>query len=170
MLSLDASSILIVAGIAGGIYWLARRVALLPDTRSIEHVEMQKAAHQGNDQLERNLAALEALVSVARQESQRLEAAVARAESLEPSASRDTLAAIEDLADPEMLADDQALAETAAKLPRLPSGVVEDFFRADEKSLSIARLLDQGRTPAEISRQLKMPLGEVEFLLSLRPA
>jgi hypothetical protein len=170
MLSLDASLILIAAGIAGGIYWLVRRSALLANRRSAEQVETQEAARQSNAQIESKLAALEALVSLARKESQRLEAAIVKAQSLQLSTSRDTLAVIENLADPAMLADDQAFAKTAAKLPRLPNGVAADFFRADEKSLSIARLLDQGRTPAEISRQLKMPLGEVEFLLSLRAA
>jgi DNA-binding NarL/FixJ family response regulator len=154
MLSLIASSILMLATIALAIgAWRHRQI----DDKAKRELDGKRAE-------------LEALIASARQESQRLEAAIAKAQSLGLAAGRDTLAAIEDLADPVALDDPRALSQVAARIPQLPTGVAEDLFAADEKNLTIVRLLHQGHSAAEIARRLRMPIGEVELLLSLRSA
>src|SRR5436189_1601645 len=147
MLSSDASAILMLAGAALAVYIVLRRSSgagsavrpgaiksLLADRAQqassaeapIEvlrwQVEMHDTARELKGELDSKLSALQALVLMARQESQRLEAAIKKAESLELAAPRDTLAAIEGLADPEALSSASALAEVAAQVPQLPGG------------------------------------------------
>ena len=105
----------------------------------------------------------------ARQESQRLEAAIRRAEALALNAPRDTLAAMEALADPAALADPQPLAQLAAGMP-LPPGVRGELFEDNDRRVAIANLATAGLSPAEIARRLSLPIGDVELLLSLRSA
>jgi hypothetical protein len=129
---------------------------------------MHEMARELKGELDAKLSGLQALVLIARQESQRLEAAVAKAGSLEIAPPRDTLARIEGLADPAALASQAALADLAAQMPGMPRGIADDFFEADKKPLAIARLADRGYSPAEIADELGLPIGEVELLLSLR--
>src|SRR5262245_14080259 len=118
--------------------------------------------------LESTLGELKILVDVAHDTTARLEAAIRRAEALQ-SSGRDTLSSIESLGDPSALADANALAAIGANLRPRISDPAANIFEQDEKALSVARLQGQGLKPAEISRRLSLPIGEVEFLLSLRP-
>jgi len=121
-------------------------------------------------ELETKLGELKSLLATARDTTAQLEAAIRRAQALPPPLQQDTLAAIEGLADPTALADARSLTDLAAHLPIKASNVAADIFEQDGKALSVARLCDQGLSPADISRRLALPVGEVEFLLSLRPA
>jgi len=154
MLSLIASWILTLLAVAVAAYVVGR---------------CRRNAERLAGEVDRKLDELEALVAAARHQSQQLLAAVAAAKSLGPDAPRDLLQQIEQLADPTALDDPQAIAQVAAEV-RLPAGVADDLFAADEKTLAIARLADQGHSPAEIASALSLPIGEVELLLSLRPA
>jgi DNA-binding NarL/FixJ family response regulator len=140
-------------------------------------IEMHDTARELKGQLDCKLSALQALVALARRESDRLEAALHRAEQLDLPATasadapppRHTLAQLEALADSAALADPTALA-AAARLSDLPGGVEDNLFDSNRRSIDLARLADQGLSPAEIAHRLSLPLGEVELLLSLRPA
>lgn len=116
--------------------------------------------------LEAKLAALRALVQRAREERERLEAAIAQARQLGITVTTETLAALEGLADPEALADPRRLAELAAQLPS-PDSIPADLFARDRQLLAIATLSEQGLTPTDISARLGLPRGEVELLMSL---
>jgi hypothetical protein len=198
MLSQYASSLLMLAGVAVAVYLLMRRsgqTVLQPDSepegerfrlsapRSRDRaladapddvlrwqVEMHETARDLKAEIDTKLAALQALVILARQESERLERALLRAEGIDLTAPRDTLAAIESLADPAALADPDRLARLAAQMPALPGGLRSDLFAENDHRVAIAQLAEQGLAPAEIARRLRIPLGEVELLLNLRSA
>jgi hypothetical protein len=74
----------------------------------------------------------------------------------------EALALLENLADPEALEGERAVAEAVAALG--------NTFSRDEPSSAIASLSDQGLSAAQIAHRLRIPLGEVEFLLNLRPS
>src|SRR4051812_22237540 len=76
------------------------------------------ATDGSSGQLGDSIAALETLIDTARQESQRLEAAIEGAKSLR-QAREDSLAALEALADSAALDDPHALKRAAAGLPLL---------------------------------------------------
>lgn len=154
MLWVNASCALVLLIAALVVYFVSRRLV---------------AALALKRQLESTLGELKILVDVAHETTARLEAAIHRAESLQTPPRRDTLASIESLADPNTLADANALGTLAGTLRPRTSDAAADIFDQDEKALSVARLQGQGLKPAEISRRLSMPIGEVEFLLSLRP-
>ena len=99
-----------------------------------------------------------------------MEAAIRRAEALGLK-PRDTLAAIEDLADPAALADPERLAQLAAEMPPPPRGLRGEWFEDNDRRVAIANLASAGLTPAEIARRLSLPIGDVELLLNLaRPS
>jgi hypothetical protein len=154
MLWTTASCLLILPFAAVALYFLGRQL---------------HAAFALKRELETALEQLQAALPAAHEATARLEAAIRRAESLRTAPPRDTLASIEQLAEPRALADRSALDKLAANLSSRTSDT-ENFFEQDEKALSVARLCDQGLKPADISRRLSLPVGEVEFLLSLRPA
>jgi hypothetical protein len=204
MLAENASAILMFAGMALAIFILMRRSAtawLRPGGRSAEpkeierlhaprsrdsalgdapvdllrwQVEMHETARDLKAEIDSKLAALQALVILARQESERLQAAIQRAEkagtAFPGEEERDVLGMIERLADPAALDDPTQLAELAARLPPLPGGAAADLFDDNERTIAIARLADQGQSPAEIARRLGLAVGDVELLLSLRSA
>jgi DNA-binding NarL/FixJ family response regulator len=155
MLSLIASWVLTLVAVALAAYVVSRS---------------SQNAHKLKGELDRELKELKTLIAAARQESQRLQAAIARANSLGLAARLSTLAAIERLAEAAALDDPRAIVEVAARTAQLPAGVAEDLFEADEKMLTIARLIDQGHSADDIARRLNLPIGEVELLSSLRPA
>jgi hypothetical protein len=155
MLWVNASSVLVLLVAALTFYFVNRRLY---------------AAFALQRQLETTLDELKSLLAAAHAATARLEAAIQRAESPRAPQPPGTLAAIENLADPIALADSQFLANVAAQLPTKPTDLAADIFEQDEKALSVARLCDQGLKPAEISSRLSLPIGEIEFLLSLRPA
>ena len=124
-------------------------------------------------ELDSKLAALQALVIMARRESQRLERLLGQATdtSDESLATRpDPLAAIEGLADPAAMADPHALEKATAQSRLLPLGVPVQIWDEDRRGLNVAHLADQGHAATDIARQLGLALGDVELLLSLRPA
>jgi len=153
MFWVNASCVLVLLVAALAVYFVSRRVY---------------AALALQRRLESTLGELKILVDVAHDTTARLEAAIRRAEALQ-SPRRDSLATIASLADPSALADANALATIAADLQPQTSDSAADIFEQDEKALSVARLQGQGLKPAEISRRLSLPIGDVEFLLSLRP-
>lgn len=157
MLSAFASSILLLAGISAALAWMGRSRA----------TERRSHSYAAGDELDRKVANLQALVAVARRESRRLEAAIAKAQSPQGTALKHPLAAIEALGDAAALEDPQALQRAAAELPRI-APVADATIKDDEKTLRIVRLLDQGHSPAEIARRVGLPIGEVELRLSLR--
>jgi hypothetical protein len=163
MLSAIASSAFMFAGIGLAVCLLLRRVA-----GDREMLRAEARALKG--ELDDRLAALQEATLLARRETERLEAAIKNAQALELKSPRDTLDAIESLADPLSLADPDALRHAAAQLPPLPSDVAGDVFESDQKTLAIARLSDQGNSPGEIAHRLGLPLGEVELRLSMRAA
>lgn len=81
---------------------------------------------------------------------------------------RDFLEQIEQLGDTAALADDRAIERATREVAQLPADVSADLFTADHKLLDITRLIDNGHSLAEIARRLRLPLGEVELLASLR--
>jgi hypothetical protein len=153
MFWVNASCVLVLLIAALAVYFVSRRLY---------------AALALKRQLESTLGELKILVDVAHDTTARLEAAIRRAELLQTPPRRDTLASIEGLADPSALADANALGTLAANLRPQTSDISADIFEQDAKALSVARLQGQGLKPAEISRRLSLPIGEVEFLLSLR--
>lgn len=155
MLWLHASSILLL-GAAIATFWLLTR-------RLNDLLARQCAALTQLAGLQTDLAAL-------KDDLQQLRSALDQANSPLPPMARDTLASIESLADPATLANGRSLSDLAAQLPQIAPPHFADIFDRDKKSLTVARLQDQGLSPAEISRRLSLPIGEVEFILSLRPA
>lgn len=197
----NASSILMLAGIVLAIFFLMRGSAAgwmrsrrnANDPKEIERmlgsrsrdsaladapaevlrwqVEMHETARDLKAEIDSKLSALQALVVLARQEAERLEAAIRRAADGGiggDDAPRDTLAAIERLADPAALDDPDKLAEVAAQCPSHASATAADPFHDNERTIAIARLADRGHSSVEIARRLGRPLGEVELLLGLR--
>jgi DNA-binding NarL/FixJ family response regulator len=160
MLSPLAISILLLAGVVVAIcFWMRRsmRMACPPAAETASLAE-----------IDRKLAALRGLITLARRQTRRLEAAIAMAQSLELTTPKSKLAAIEELGNAAALEDPLALQCAAAQMTTAIASAAADSFRADEKTLRIVRLLDQGHSISEIARRVGLPLGEVEFRLSLR--
>jgi hypothetical protein len=181
VLSQHASSLLVLAGVAVAVYLLMRgagRGRLLappereetpPPKPSFNRLLTGEPACRPAG-IDAKLAALQSLADRARQESERLEAAIRRAEELALIPRADSLAVIEDLADPAALADPERLPQAAAGLPRLPHGFGGELFDENRQAVAIANLSSQGLSPAEIARRLGLPIGDVELLLNLRSA
>jgi len=192
VLSSHASSLLVLAGAIVAVYLLMRSrrqpadheapesaiksfsrdrpLAAAPAEIAQWQAEMHETARDLKAEIDTKFAALQALAILARHESDRLEAAIRRAEGLGDGAPRDTLAAIESLADPDALADPERLAEVAAQMPPLPRGLRGELFADNDRQVAIANLAARGLPPTEIARRLSLPIGEVELLLSLRSA
>jgi hypothetical protein len=131
-------------------------------------VEMHETARDLKAELDSKLAAMQALIALARRERGLLADAIARAEGGQVDVPQDTLAAIESLGDPAALDDAERLALVASQIRLLPGGTHGDLFERDRHALAAGRLADQGLSPASIAQHLQLPLGEVELLLSLR--
>ena len=122
-------------------------------------VEMHETARDLKAEIDSKLALLQSLVAMARQESERLEAAIARAERVGLSASRDALEEIETASARIVpLADDALNSERADHAAWLQASQQRQIFR----------LADLGHEPSAIAQALEMPLGDVELALSLR--
>jgi hypothetical protein len=128
---------------------------------------MHETARDLKAELDSKLSALAALVALARHERALLEATIVRRQGEGTAAPTSTLAAIERLGDAAALEDSRMLGQVAAQFSP-PDDIPADLFQRDRKSLSVARLADQGLSPASIAECLSLPLGEVELLLSLR--
>lgn len=190
MPSLDASTCLLVAGFALAIYVVLRRRRSLEPTpprrpfqslrkpRATEptkaeqpiellhwQVEMHDTARQLKAELDSKLAALQALVIMAKRESDRLEDAVRKAESLDVTPANDSLAILERLGDPAELENPHALGNAAQSLATA-SGFA-DPFAGEQMDLALANLAAKGLTTLEIARRLNLAVGEVELRLNL---
>ena len=131
-------------------------------------VEMHETARDLKAELDTKLAALQALIALARQERALLEATIQRLQQDDFDQPRGALSAMESLGDPAALDDPGRLAEVVARMPALPGDMAADLFDHDRQSLAVGRLADQGLSPACIAEHLRLPVGEVELLLSLR--
>jgi DNA-binding NarL/FixJ family response regulator len=161
MLSLSASSICVLASIALVVYLLRRPGG---------PTATQRAAFKPSPELDSKMSELRVLIHAARQEAERLEAAIETANAVALPVAGDTLAAIEGLADPAALADDAAIARVVERTPQMHPGALSDLFEQNQKTIKVARLVDEGHSTAEIARRLHMPIGEVELLVGLRSA
>lgn len=120
-------------------------------------VEMHETARELKAELDSKMSALQATIRMAREESERLEATVARAEQLGISPCADTLAAIEELNGGER--------SIGCTLPAVPmDGSTQISAHRD----AIYQLADQGLAASEIANSIGVPLGDVELLISLR--
>jgi DNA-binding NarL/FixJ family response regulator len=166
MLSQDASSILLgTAGVLG--VWLVYRWLRRSGKAAGRRSRPIEDDNEVIEKLEGYLTALEKLIAIARQEAKRLEGAIEKAKSM-GVAPRDTLGAIEDLADPAAMENPAAMTQVAAEIARKPAGAAERIFTDEEKTLKIASLVQRGYTAPQIARRLNLPVGEVELLLSAR--
>jgi hypothetical protein len=190
MPSLDASTYLLVAGFGLAIYVMlrGRRLSEPEPTRrpfasvgplierarhSVEpplellrwQVEMHDTAKELKAELDSKLSALQALVIMARGESERLEAAIRKAEALDLPTATGSLAILERLGEPAALEDPHALCEAADRVGSKP--VLADPFAGEQTDLSLANLAAKGLASQEIARRLNLPLGEVELRLNL---
>ena len=114
-------------------------------------VEMHETARDLKAELDGKIVALGILLRDAQHETQRLEAAVTRAEKLGITAEPNPLDVIEESAGPGGLAD----------------GVPQPDFVPDER---IHDLAEQGYSANAIAQELGSSLGDIELALSLRAA
>ena len=120
-------------------------------------VELYETARDIKAEIDTKLAALQAMTIAARQECDRLELLIARAQRL--NGPVDSLAAIEDLADPAAMSDPSRLQQVVDRLPP-PSRPVGPSQRR-----AIQQLSASGLAPAAIAERLGLPVGEVELML-----
>jgi hypothetical protein len=127
-------------------------------------VEMHETARDLKAELDSKLSALQTLVRLAREERERLEHAIRRAERLGLSEHRDALEQIERLADQALCEDGQALdtlpppCDTESILPEIKDSTRELIYG----------LADDGNSAREIAHHSGVPQGEVEMILNLR--
>ena len=138
----------------------ARRQSSLSDSPSEVvrwQVELHETARDIKAEIDTKLAALQALTIAARQECARLELLIARAQRLHGSV--DSLAAIEELADPAAMSDSSRLQQVIDNLPppSRPAG--------PSQRRAIQQLSASGLPPAAIAERLGLPVGEVELML-----
>jgi hypothetical protein len=133
-------------------------------------VEMHETARELKGELDSKLAALQALVIMARQESERLEAALARLQAAEMSPRHDLLSRIGRLAEEAQMANPDALSAMSEALPKASTGISPTLFDRDRLADDIYRLADRGLPASDIATHLQLPVGHVELVLSLRPA
>jgi hypothetical protein len=190
MLSQHASTYLIISAFALAIYVLLRRrrplesewkprrfesirpLAEGKDDRAEKplellrwQVEMHDTARELKAELDSKLSALQALVIMAKRESERLETAIRKAESLDLPHPSDSLALLERLGEPMALEDAHALGDAAARLAG--DSAIPDPFAGEQTELALSNLAAKGYSAQEIARRLNLPLGEVELRLNL---
>ena len=115
-------------------------------------VAMHETARDMKAELDTKMVALQTLTRMAQAESERLEAAIARARQLGLDAPRDVLERIDNFSS----ADPLPLSNSSP--PALPPALREQIYT----------LANQGQPAATIATQTGAPLGEVELALSLR--
>ncbi|MFV1964121.1 MAG: hypothetical protein ACC628_01770 [Pirellulaceae bacterium] len=128
-------------------------------------VEMHEMARGLKAELDSKMGALQVLVQLAREESERLEQAVARAKRLGMSECNDTLAEIERLADRAMADGPDA----TGALPPLSNAASGLPGKKTTTRQLIYRLADQGLSAENIAQQAGIAIGEAEMILNLRP-
>ncbi len=140
----------------------------MPDDPAQWEVQMHETARALSAQLDTKLGLLQSLVAEADRAAERLEQAIQRAhpalppgsqaESLRPCVEKEREAA-------------GNCPDAGADLERRTAGLAatESTSRSRRRD-EIYELADYGFAPAEISRRLGSPIGEVELVLSLRQA
>jgi hypothetical protein len=133
-------------------------------------VEMHDTARDLKAELDSKMSVLQALVQIAREERQRLEAAIHRAHQLGLSTRRDTLDEIERLTS-QLVAEgnvdhvnesvDSSAADATGTSQREP------LFPTHRRT-AIYDLSDHGHSPAAIAEQIGTPIGDVEMVLGTR--
>jgi len=124
-------------------------------------IGMHEAARDMRAELDSKMMALNVLIAQARDESDKLEALLRRAEQLGLSAVRDPLQVVADLN-----SDDRQVAQAAEdQLHRAADGTAGILPPLADQIYALA---DEGQQAKQIACQLGAPLGEVEFALGLR--
>jgi len=117
-------------------------------------VGMHDTARELKAELDSKISVLMATMRLAREESERLEAAIQRAEQLGISSCRDTLSEIERIAEESDL--------TTGRLPTIVESSLEQHHAR------ILALADAGCGAQAIADRLGIPRGDVELMLSVR--
>jgi len=192
VLSQHASSLLVLAGVGLAVYLLLRSSAKRRQEQADEdqrplakastaaaadapadvlrwQIELYETARDLKAEIDTKFAALQALALLARQESQRLETALARVAEVTTPHARHSLAAIESLGDSAQLDNRERLPAVAAQMPT-HNDLRGALFDDNRDLVAVANLADQGLSAPEIARRLSLPIGDVELLLNLRSA
>ncbi len=133
-------------------------------------VEMHETARDLKAELDSKMSAIQALVGIAREECQRLEAAIQRAHQLGLSTRRDTLDEIQQLTS-QLAAEDSST--------RFTDNVTNSFESSKGgppsasafpigRRAAIYALADEGHSPTSIAEQIGTPIGDVEIVLGTR--
>lgn len=117
-------------------------------------VELFDTARDMKAELDSKMSALAVLVRSAQVETVRLEAAIDRAVRLGVADCRDPLDVLESLGEDAAVYDEFS-PTTATSPPH------------ERQTAAIRSLAGQGRAALDIARELSLPVGDVEFLLSL---
>ena len=141
-----------------------RDAALIDAPREVLRwqVGMHETARDLKAELDSKIGVLNATIRVAREETERLEAAIDRAERLGLSVCPDPLAEIERIA--------ETNDSTPGKLSELNTSPVADRSPLESHHSQIYALADQGCPAQAIATSTGIPCGDVELVLSLRPA
>jgi hypothetical protein len=139
-----------------------RDAALIDAPREILRwqVGMHETARDLKAELDSKIGILNATIRLAREETQRLEDAMRRAQRLGLSTCDDTLAEIERIA--------EASVPITSQLPDLGSPARDHCSPLDSQRSRIYELADQGCAPPAIAVSTGLPCGDVELVLSLR--
>ncbi|HZN32597.1 MAG TPA: hypothetical protein VFB80_02220, partial [Pirellulaceae bacterium] len=175
MLSQHASSLLVLAGVGLAVYLLLRSSAKRRQEQADEdqrplakastaaadapadvlrwQIELYETARDLKAEIDTKFAALQALALLARQESQRLETALARVAEVTTPHARHSLAAIESLGDSAQLDNRERLPAVAAQMPT-HNDLRGALFDDNRDLVAVANLADQGLSAPEIARRL----------------
>ena len=148
---------------------LLRRMQTAPTRRDIPlhdapaevlgwHVEMYDTARDLMGELNSKLAALQQLNMMADAAAERLEAALQRAPESEQETEADPMAVVENIVEND---------DPAAVLDSLTSKPTPQLGN-DPRCAGVYGLADRGLVAEEIALQLDEPIGDVEFILSVR--
>jgi hypothetical protein len=140
-----------------------RRPADAPPEMLRWQVAMHDLARDVQAELDSKIRVFRTIVALAESEAVRLEAAIARAEKLGISTERNTLDEIERLAEVARAGLGQSTLSAVSEKGLWPAA-------GAEKRRTIYALADAGQSPAAIAGEVGLPVGEVEMILSLRPA
>ena len=146
-----------------------RRMQTMPPRRDVPlhdapadvlrwHVEMHETARDLMGELNSKITALQELNVMAAATAERLETALQRAQESEREPHVDPIAVIENSVDHE---DPVAVLGSLTSKPPLQLG-------DDPRCEGVYALADRGLVAEEVARQLDEPIGDVEFILSVR--
>jgi hypothetical protein len=130
---------------------------------------MHETARDLKAELDSKMGLLQHLIRAAAREREQLEAAIARAEHFGLSRCRDTLAEIERAtSEPNEPGSADPMGVPLGQLPPAPCASRGELPLPRDQQTAVYRLADLGHSPAAISEQLGMSLGDVEMMLSVR--